>query len=223
MGSILKRLDSEAKRLLSHEFASGQIDRLPVERIKPYVQPLDSDIPLADFHDLVDRVIRTTDPHDTSIDALTAAHLHKALPLTRRQASDPGIWRYLAVVERPDYVRHRWESFNASGLHYWSLAIRPEGNTFARLWWITELTRSGDSYAATRQILESQTLTNWTFKNSFSHHEPMLRALLESTKRADVRISAEQLVKAVSGRLTVVNCEAHDCNAARTLLGPHDS
>lgn len=218
MGGVLKRLDPEAKRLLSEEFASGVVKRLAADKVKPYVGEIERSIPLDDFCQVVDGVMSATDAGDTNIDALTAPDLHRALPLSRRQASDPGVWRYLAVVERPEYVRHRWDSFDADGRHYWQLAIRPEANTFARLWWIAELTHSGRSYDATQQVLESQTLTNWTFKNSFSHHEPMLHALVDFTGTSNVRLSGEQLVKGVSARLTVVNCEAHNRNAARTLL-----
>lgn len=84
----------------------------------------------------MDGVIATTVPFDAAaIDAALACALHRALPLSRRLAADWGLWRYLAVVHRPDIVRHRWElrSWTTMRDRFWRGGTRPGSNVFGRL------------------------------------------------------------------------------------------
>src|SRR3990172_12267225 len=41
-------------------------------------------------------------------DAELAEAVHQALGIPRRIAMDMGVWRFLACIARPDYVRYRW-------------------------------------------------------------------------------------------------------------------
>src|SRR5262249_43328356 len=108
--TVLARLKPEAARLVTQALASGEIDRLPPDTCAPFIEPIGRTVPLDALDAYVDRLISTAARHDSAMDEGAGPALHRALPLTRREAADPGIWRFLAVVHRPDFVRHRWEN-----------------------------------------------------------------------------------------------------------------
>lgn len=69
-------------------------------------------------------------------DGLLAVNVHKLMNrITIREASDPGLWAYLAVFASATYVKWRWPN---------NVAVRFAGNirrnALARLWWWAEVT-----------------------------------------------------------------------------------
>src|SRR5690606_3886261 len=118
-----------------------------------------------------------------ALDAAVAPEIHQSLPLSRRVASDPGVWRFLTVVHRPDYVPHRWAMRSKAQMvrRYWDFGTRPDSNAFARLWWIAELTitkdASGDPYHLTRRVLGAQPLATAIFTRTLSQYAPAVSAL----------------------------------------------
>jgi len=97
------------------------------------------------------------------------------------EAADEGVWRFLAVVVRPQFVRHRWENptFALARSRFWGFGTRPDSNTFSRLWWIAELTREGRDYSLTERVLAHQSLANLIFTRSFCEHRPCVEACVE--------------------------------------------
>src|SRR4051794_22111296 len=49
-----------------------------------------------------------TDVAGTAIDRALVEPLHRALPMTRREAADPRVWQWLCVEQFPDLVWRRW-------------------------------------------------------------------------------------------------------------------
>jgi hypothetical protein len=174
----LLRLLPEAKRLVVPELASGAWDRPPESAWRPLVEELARPVDLAALDAAIDGCLSATQPFDPAIDALLAPALHRALPLSRREAADPGIWRFLTVVHRPDFVRHRWEnkSFAVTRSRFWRPGTRPDSNALARLYWIAELTRDGSSYALTVEVLRRQSLANAIFVRQLCFHRPAVAA-----------------------------------------------
>lgn len=179
----LQRLNRGARRLMTPEFVRGQGDgTLATDLWEPFAEPVEPAMRLDEFAVLIDDLIATTAPFSTAIDARAAVEFHGALRLSRRAASDEGIWRFLAVAFRPNFVRHRWENptFSVGRSRFWSFGTRPDSNVFARLWWIAELTHAGDDYELTRRVLASQSIANQIFTRSFCEHRPCVQACVDA-------------------------------------------
>lgn len=178
-GRVLARLVASGRRLVSQELALGELERWPPEAYREHVEPFEDMIDLGPLDSALDQVIASTERHDASaIDGAAAVALHRALPLVRRQACELGLWRYLAVIHRPDLVRHRWElrSWTTMRDRFWKAGTRPDSNLFGRLWWMAELSRRGDDYGPTRRLLASPSLANAVFVRRLSDHPPFVHA-----------------------------------------------
>jgi hypothetical protein len=178
----LLRLKLEGQRLATPELASGEQEVWPESTWAELVEPFPREVPLEAFHRAIDDVERQFQPFDTAIDAELAYRLHRALKLTRREAADPALWRFLTVVARPDFVRHRWEnrSWATMRTRFLRPGTRPDSNALARLWWIAELTRTDSDYALTGRVLKSQSLANAIFVRSLSFYRPAVVALVDT-------------------------------------------
>ncbi|MBC8069011.1 MAG: hypothetical protein IAG13_11815, partial [Deltaproteobacteria bacterium] len=169
------------RRLVSLELGMGQIDRLAPADVRDHVESLDAAtaLDLSTFDAALDEVLESTARHDASaIDPRAAVAIHRSLPLVRRAAADAGLWRWLAVVHRPDFVRHRWELrvWTTMRDRFWKAGTRPDSNAIGRLWWIAELTRRGDDYSDTQTILRNGSLATPMFVRRLCEHAPFVHA-----------------------------------------------
>src|SRR5688572_8777547 len=99
----LAKLSDEGRRLISEELMRGAIEKPERVHLEGLIDRFERKLDLDDFDEAVDRVIAETKRFDTAIDAAAAPELHRTLRLTRREAADPAVWRFLAVVHRPDF------------------------------------------------------------------------------------------------------------------------
>ena len=211
---ILRGLGSEGKRLLTPELASGALDRWQASECAEFLTELERGLDLAPFDEAIDSALRSLPRHDPSIDAALAPDLHRALPLSRREAADPAIWRYLTVVHRPDFVRHRWENRSWSSMRsrFWSPGTRPDSNVFARLWWIAELTCERQDYSLTEAVLARQHLATTLFVRTLGSYRPAVMACareLESSTSQHVEATIKLLNKAL-GTLVLESLSVED-------------
>lgn len=175
---ILHTLHPEGRRLLTREFLQGERTRYTDEECQEFVGALPRPIELDAFHTAVRRKL----PRNKSdVDRDLAVDLHRSLPLSRREAADPGVWRYLAVVAAPEFIRRRWsaeeDTFRS---RFWSPGARPDSNYYSRLWWIAELTAGPDrDYTRTHIALSSQAIATAIFVRSFSHYYPAVKAFID--------------------------------------------
>jgi len=182
MTAQLLRLVHSGRRLVTPELGRGEVQRYAEEAYRGYVEPMARDIELASLDDAVDTLLAATRPFEPAeIDATAAVAIHRCLPLTRREAADPAIWRFMAVVHRPDFIRHRWvfKSWATMKTRFWAPGTRPDSNTFSRLWWVAELTRSGEDYDLTRRVLSTQSLANAIFIRSMSNYRSAVSAAVD--------------------------------------------
>lgn len=204
----LHKLRAEARALIDEEFLRGERGHLDATTWQPYVEEAARPVSLERFDKVVDQAITKFAAQDTAMDAAVAPELHQSLPLTRREASDPGVWRYLTVVRRPDFVRHRWAfATHATTLpRYWQLGTRPNSNAFARLWWIAELTVDDEdgSYRRTKIALSRQPLATAIFVRSFSHYKPAVNACLDVLRDAPAELIAATLRRVTTVLTTTV-------------------
>lgn len=215
----LRTLAPEARRLVTHELASGIVVRWPERAWRPLAKDTPRPIDLGAFDAIVDEMLAKFEPFDTAIDAWIAPRLHRALGLTRREAADPGVWRYLAVVHRPDFLRHRWEnrSWAVTRSRFWSTGTRHTSNPFGRLHWIAELTRDGDDYTLTERTLSRPALANPLFDRGWSAHRPAVEACVDLLAEAPAE-TIERTARDLSRHLGTVPLEFLDTSDLRRVL-----
>lgn len=215
----LFRLGPEARHLVTRELAGGAVARHPEPAYAPYLEEPEAPLELDAFDAVADELVESTARWDAAIDRRAAPAIHRALPLGRREAADPGVWRYLAVVHRPDLVRHRWEvrSWSTARTRFWSPGTRHDSNALSRWWWIAELTCEGDSYALTEQVLERGPLATQLFVRQFSSYRPAVAACVEELREAP-SAEIERIARELNGRLSTLVLEALGFDALRGLV-----
>lgn len=217
---VLRRLRKEARVLVTPELASGSLSRIEDTEAEGFVELLGKEISLEAFDEALTKLMALMPRYDTALDARAAIDLHRTLGLTRRDAADPGIWRYLTVVHRPDFIRHRWENSSWATMRsrFWSMGTRPDSNTLARLWWIAELTRVDGSFELTERVLRRQTLANAIFVRSLSGYLPAVRAAVEMLDSAPSEV-VERVMLQLSRVLGTVPLESRSYEELVELIG----
>ena len=153
MTGVLRRLAPTGRRLVTPELARGELQRHAEDTWAPHSEALPRDYGLEALDEGLAGLIAAVPEHSSELDARAAPLIHQALPLSRRAAADAGIWRFLAVVAHPDFIRHRYEyqSWATMRSRFWRAGLRHDSNTFSRLWWIAELTQDGGDYSLTQR------------------------------------------------------------------------
>lgn len=218
--SELAKLHEEGRRLISEELMRGTLDRPRAEHLVGLIEPYERSLSLDAFDEAVDLVIRRTQRFDTEIDAIAAPSFHQALRLTRREASDPALWRFLAVVHRPDFVHHRWEYRSRATMttRFWTPGTRPDSNAICRLWWIAELSCDGDDYRLTSRSLALQTVANSLFvRPGLSSYRPAIEAFLEVFEKRTAE-EIERGIRELRVALSTVPVEGQSFEALRATL-----
>lgn len=215
----LRVLKPEGRRLVTAELAAGMVERWPETTWRPLVDEHERLVTLEELDALVDRAVRTFARHDPALEPWLAPRLHAALPITRREAAQPGVWRYLAVVHRPDLIRHRWEdiSWSATKLRYWSVGTRHTSSLFGRLWWIAELTRDGASYGLTERVLARPSIATQVFVRAWSQHRPAVEAFVAELSGAPAE-AGERAARGLSRHLATVPLELLDASELRRVI-----
>ncbi|MFF3481802.1 DUF6339 family protein [Streptomyces sp. NPDC002701] len=144
---------------------------------------------------------RFIDERPTTSDAWLAPRLHYTLRLTRAEASDSGLWNFIALRVAPDYVRWRWGK-DRGGQVSVRQAARFSGRwdiqCFSRLWWAAELFRDGEDYRPVVVACSNQDVLNTVLRLNMNHHRPSAQALVELVEKKTVSTGREVngLVKA---------------------------
>ncbi len=212
---LLKRLDEEAKRVVTNKkFFSGDLEEIPSERIEQYIEPMKKDYELEELDDFLTELMGNYEQYDVALDRELGPKIHQILPLTRREAADPGLWHFLTVVFRPDFVRYRWEFNNYSfmkkrflgSVNHW------DSNTFSRLWWGAELTESSErqnKYDKTKILFERQSLARALLTREYSWFKPANSAFISVLKEENKKIY-EEVAKRMNKALSTIKLEALD-------------
>lgn len=217
---MLYRLADEARCLVTRELASGEKSHYTLEEVQRFLEECEHVVGLDALDEVIENIVAETTAYDTGIDAIAAPAIHRALPLTRREASHPSVWRYLAVVRYPDLVRHRFEmrSWSTMRTRFWVPGTRPDSNTLSRLWWIAELTRDGDDYELTGRVFARQTLATNIFIREFSFYRPAVEAFVDVLGEA-VPDDIERVVPRFRAALSTLILEGQSRDQLRGLLG----
>lgn len=198
MSNVLQRLHDSGRRLVTPELGRGEIERYPEEVVRGFVEPLPRVIELDAFDEAITEILASTTKWESGeIDPRAAIEIHRALPLSRREAGDWGVWRYLAVVHRPDFIRHRWEfrSWATIQARFWRPGTRPDSNTIGRLWWVAELSAVDGDYELTRRVLVTQSLTKSIFIRNLSDYRPAVQAAVEVLEGEPTEVAERVLLR----------------------------
>lgn len=181
---MLKRIRETCAITLTDEFlSSDKPSALGHSFDESALQGVEREVALNDFDDLIQSLMTNFSPYDTQIDVEMAVSLHKALPMSRRMASDMRMWAWLAVEHAPDFVAFRWRpKSNRSERNSERYCGNRVRQTFARLWWAAELSRDGQDYGLTEKLVNLngfQDIYEAIFGRAFAGHFPTLRTLVE--------------------------------------------
>ena len=207
MTDSLHRLLPSAARLVTREFAEGQ-HAYTEEECAPLTEPISPSVSLSELSAVIeewrDRFKQGSGSEGAAADADLAPKLHRALPLSRRAAADPGVFRYLAIIRYPEAVFHRWEyrSFSAMKSRFWRAGLRNDANAFSRWWWGAELTRDENDYALTKRIFSRAPLATHLFSRNLAHYRPALHAIADVLEKEPSTVT-ERALKNLGKMLSV--------------------
>lgn len=222
--------------LVTDEFLKGNVTYEENE-VEPFVEPTEYEANLNALGQVLDYVMNEgrqnmdLKPSDRSdLDAAVAPIVRELIDVPRQAVGDEGIWHYLAIVWRPDYVRFRWPMTGNTSLT--SLREKFTKSTedlyapaFARLWFMADFTRSPtDGYAPTEKILTRQYIANRLFDRKDLRREAVVQAFAQVAyeRDDDEFINDNNLVEDVARRLShelsSISAEAIEADGVVTLL-----
>lgn len=217
----LKTLSHSARELVaSRAFRSGE-DELTLSEFEMPLR-VEQSFDIGEVGIFIDEAMTRFALTNPSVsDAWLAPRIHFALRLTRRQAADDGLWRWLASSYRPAYVRWRWgnDKSEGTGKDISAPTERFVGpytkNALSRLWWMAELFRDGPDYGPVVQAFALQDIPNNLFRMDVVHHRPTaLAAVKVLTTRPDgspgnrTGDEANALAKAINAAATTLVVDA---------------
>lgn len=214
MTQKLYELTEEGHELVDDAFMRGDPE-LTTDEIESVREPLDSEADLASLRAELEDAMARFPRGEAKLDAAVAEVVHRRLDLTRQQAANSGLWRYLAVVEFPDFVRHRWpypdpdgqRTANSMREKFLEGATDLYANAFVRIWWIAELTHDGGDYSTTETALGNQELANDVFDRTFARYPPAVRACVEELDGAPGGVISD-VTRDLNHALSTIRLEA---------------
>ena len=168
MTQRLHTLDPQARHLVSEDFLAGTATPDWTKYLKDFARSVD----LEPFRTIVEKAMERFAADPTASDSWLAPRVHATLRLTRREAADPRVWDYLAVIVAPDYVRWRWGGADGTQPKA-ARFVGPEyKQALARLWWGAEMTRNARDYTWTKVLFANQDFQNSWARLDLFHHRP---------------------------------------------------
>ena len=196
---------------VSEEFRSGTA----TVDVAPYREPLHLEHPPAIelLEPLVAEAMRRFEWDPVASDAWLAPRLHAVLRLDRFDASDQGLWRWVAIEVVPGYVRWRFRGRRStsddapSGPPLKRFVGGARDHALGRLWWSAELFRDGPDYAPVVAAFSKQDIANTWLSLDAMHH----RAAAQAAIRVLPKLSSKGInavSKALDHVLTTVQLDA---------------
>lgn len=185
--NVLKCLNSRAVPFLSSDgLIAGSFPDMT-----SYLESFGRSIDLSILDAVIDEGMRfDQQPRDT--DGWFAPRVHAALRLSRSEAGQLGIWRYLAY-RYSSYILWRWLGTNGK-IPQERITGRDNRQAFSRLWWAAELGRNGSDYTPVLNVFHNQDAALQFLDNDAFHNRPLALAYAEY-------VSSRQLSSAQAKRL----------------------
>ena len=180
MSETLKRLKPYARKMIRIETIDDYLALLP-GGLENNVDELSRRIDLTPLMQVIDVALEQFEAGDTKSDAWLAPRVHATLRMTRREASDPGIWDYLTTIKLQNYVKWRWGDEEGNIPNEYRIHItsrnREIRHALWRLWWIAELSRNGKNYRPTQEAFFRQDTIEW-FALAALNNRPTAQAFI---------------------------------------------
>lgn len=210
----LQELEAAATARLDEQFRAGTDS----PDLKDFNRPFwgDREVDLTAAGAVIEEAMRRFPVADRAAsDSWLGPRLHAALRLSRREASRPGVWRYLGVCAFPEYVRWRFadvEKEEPPGLERFTGAETK--HALGRLWWMAEMFRDGADYEPAAKALSNQDVINNLFKNDTAHHRPTVQGAVRilvpgGGRPARTGREANALAKAINATAATVLLDAY--------------
>lgn len=225
---MLKNLEYEVGSRLDEGFLKGT----SAAAVEDLVRNFKRDVPTEHLRSVLEEAMRRFDFSKEGGQALTtraatdawlAPRVHAALRLTRREAAGRGLWRYLAVVVAPAFVRWRWPG-DEEGTPMTRFIGPDNKHAIARLWWGGELMRNGHDYSLVPAGFEVQNIADNWLRWDMAHNRAVMQGCLTylSTYDGGSMVSSKDAVKvgkALNRAATTISLDAlapvvgHDAGA----------
>lgn len=204
----LYQLTDGAEELAQYRIGKT-IEDIPEVELEGRLRKLDGatgdlDALRGDLDDIVNRYKKGAE----TMEQEAAVAVHRHLDITRRHAPHPGLWHWLAIVEFPEYIRHRFPLDGAIEEKFVGIKRQSDiySNGLHRLWWFAELTREGSDYSRTEKMLGegNQFKVERFVDRSFAMYAPSMKAAV------DVLIDQEpKTAEAVAKRFRTLETNFH--------------
>ena len=223
--TIVQALDGDVRHLLTKEFRRG--DDVPLGEAPRLRRPAaDRELKLAPIKAIVEAAMEKFDGHANKSDAWLGPRIHATLRLTRREATDGGLWAWLHVLAFPDYVRWRWPPQDEETPIPFNRFIGDDSNSgLKRLWWATEIARDGSNYERAERALGVQRFDLWQ-RSRFMHHKACALAAIDFLAERDVTSDQSvEMTKAMNIAVRTISLDAFapspptDAAAVREWVG----
>ena len=158
-------LSADVARIVSDSFLSGE----PLGQVDPFQSPIeDTKVCVSDLLTLEEEALDKFGPYDSECDVWLAPRLHYVLRLTRRQAGNKGLWRWLSLSVLSRYVRHRWaKDDKVTAYRYLGGGFFRRRNAISRLWWGAETMRVGPDYTTAESIFRNSGVEQYVLDSRF--------------------------------------------------------
>jgi histone H3/H4 len=225
--TVLYAYPREDRSLVDEELFEGR-KTVTEEDLAGNLERIDVSVNMGPVRNFLDDIVAEEIEYDSLslIDADVAPMLHQNLPLTRRQAADRRIWHYLAVVWHPNFVRYRWpydatdRTFNSMREKFLGGGTDIYSNAFGRLWWMAELSKDPEAsnpYETTREILQTQFLTNRVFDPAFARYRPAVVAFGEGLSGESTEVVGHAN-RRFNQALSTIQLETRDTDQLREIV-----
>ena len=126
------------------------------------------------------------DNSHSALDAWLAPRIHYILRLSRRTASDAGVWTWLAMTTGRTYVIHRWFDPTEGLVRRWRYMHNDLlRNAISRLWWGAEMGRNGPSYDTVPAIFGGVRRAQFVLELRYSWYRPAVIAFTNVVARKE--------------------------------------
>lgn len=231
MAELYRFTAGGTETLVTNEFLTEDIV-YEESRVKEFREPTGYEADLRLLGQVLDWVMSDEcdlEKGDSDLDAAVAPAVRRCIDIPLRAAGDHRMWNYLAVGWRPDYVRYRWpfgggnrtvtsmrEKFTKSMRDLYAPA-------FGRLWFMAELSRQGEDYGPTEELLSHQFPSNRLFDRQDLRQPDVVKAFsvtAEETEDPFVEDSDlfEETAKSVSHELSSISAPALASEGVQKLI-----
>lgn len=222
----LKLLTSGALHMADEDFRSGNFKGRRDE-LSMYVDHPDFTIEIDSLLDKIDQILdevgdgKLSREEKRKMDKELAPVIHQELDLTRRQASNPEIWNYLSIYERPKFVLRRWGEEAAK--NRWIVRSQRKQSlnrqAFANLWWVAEKTYNSErGYSFTRKLLDDQDLKNYLFGNNYGTCRTASDAIIAEIHDMKMEESRENVLHPLQSLTSTFSVDSMSYEETRELI-----